>query len=110
MVRAERPDHKYTIPTYGLPIVLELSTLEVRPTRNGKSRDSRFVTSLATLLYIILLYIIVGMSHRAGFSAPAAAHREAAAFLFREWEGLGVSRVMHGIWNVFSFLVLQLTR
>ena len=95
--RAERLDHKYTIPTYELPIVLELSTLEVRPARNGKSRDSRFVTSQS-------------MSRRAGRSAPAAAHRDAAAFLLCEWEGSGVSRVMHGIWNVFSFLVLQLTR
>ena len=34
--RAERPDHKYTIPTYELTIVLELPTLEVRPARNGK--------------------------------------------------------------------------
>ena len=71
MDRAERPDHKYTIPTYELPIVLELSTLEVRTTRNGKSRDSRFVTSQS-------------MSRRAGRSAPAAAHRDAAAFLLRE--------------------------
>ena len=31
MDTAERPDHKYTISTYELPIVLELSTLEVRP-------------------------------------------------------------------------------
>ena len=45
MDRAERPDHKYIIPTCELPIVLELSTLDVRPVRNGKSRDSRFVTS-----------------------------------------------------------------
>ena len=47
MDRAERPDHKYAIPTYELPIVIELSTLEVRPARNGKSRDSRFVTPQA---------------------------------------------------------------
>ena len=71
MDRAERPDHKYTIPTYELPIVLELSTLVVRTPRNGKSRDSRFVTSQA-------------MSRHAGRSAPAAAHRDAAAFLLRE--------------------------
>ena len=71
MDTAERPDHKYTIPTCELPIVLELSTLEVRPARNGKSRDSRFVTSQST-------------SRRAGRSAPAAAHRDAAAFLLRE--------------------------
>ena len=45
MDKAERPDHKYTIPTYHLPVVLELSTFEVRMPRNGKSRDSRFVTS-----------------------------------------------------------------
>ena len=71
MDRAERLDHKYTILTYALPIVLELSTLEVRPARNGKSRDSRFVTSQT-------------MSRRAGRSAPAAAHRDAAAFFLRE--------------------------
>ena len=47
MDRAERPDHKYTIPTYELPIVLELATLEIRSPRNGKSRDSRSVTSQA---------------------------------------------------------------
>ena len=95
MDRAERPDHKYTILTHEFPIVLELSTLEVRPARNGKSSDSLFVTSQA-------------MSRRAGRSAPAVAHRDAAAFLLREWGGSGVSRVMHGIWSVFSFLVLQL--
>ena len=71
MDRAERPDHTYTIPTYEFPIVIELSTLEVRPPRNGMSRDSRFVTSQA-------------MSRRAGRSAPAAAHRDAAAFLLHE--------------------------
>ena len=71
MDRAERLDHKYTISTYELPIVLELSTLDVRLARNGKSHDSRFVTSQS-------------MSRRAGRSAPAAAHRDAEAFLLRE--------------------------
>ena len=71
MDRAERPDHKYTIPIDELPIVIELSTLEVRTPRNGMSRDSRFVTSQS-------------MSRRSGRSAPAAAHLDAAAFLLRE--------------------------
>ena len=88
---AERLDHKYTIPTYELPIVLELSTLEVHPPRNGKSRDSRLVTSQA-------------MSRRAGRSTPAAAHRDAAAFLLREWEGWDVSRVMDSVPKLQSCL------
>ena len=84
--RAERPDHKYTIPTHDLPIVLELSTLEVRPARNGKSRDSRFVTSQA-------------MSLRAGRSAPAPRTATQRHFSFVR----GIGRFARHVWHLKCF-------
>ena len=88
MDKAERPDHKYTIPTYELPIVIVLSTLEVRPPRNSKSRDSRFVTSQA-------------MSRRAGRSAPAAAPPRRGS-ISASWV-IGIGRFARHAWHLKCF-------